>query len=389
MKNNVNFNRARPCTGCGACAAICPTSAIKMIQNKKGFYIPYIDESLCIECGKCKSVCYSHIDKFFNSENIQSKFGFLLKTESLYQSASGGVGFYLSQILFKEGYTIIGCAYNYESNTSEHIAVKNEKDLEALRGSKYFQSNSSIACKLIRNSLPNTKFAIFGTPCQIYGFKLLVDALKKDINSFVFIEIFCHGVTSPYVWQKYLDYMNKNNDQIEHISFRSKKYGWHLSCNEIQFKNRTIITKRVGDPFFEVYYSKKMFNEPCFACLARKNLGIADIRIGDFWGQRFQNDSSGVSCILSMSEKGTRLIQKIDSKDFAIDDANLEEILKSQSYQQTYERYIESENALFDSLLSKNSFRQIIKILRSNLSVSEKVKKNLYIFLSNIKHKYH
>ena len=50
----VNQNK---CTGCGACANICPTGAITMVQNREGFYVPQIDDKKCIHCGFCDKTC--------------------------------------------------------------------------------------------------------------------------------------------------------------------------------------------------------------------------------------------------------------------------------------------------------------------------------------------
>ena len=36
------------CTGCAACANICPKSAIEMQMDKEGFLFPFIDEDLCV-----------------------------------------------------------------------------------------------------------------------------------------------------------------------------------------------------------------------------------------------------------------------------------------------------------------------------------------------------
>ena len=46
------------CTGCKACAYVCPNNCISF-QNDKTYDISYpiIDENKCINCGKCKSVC--------------------------------------------------------------------------------------------------------------------------------------------------------------------------------------------------------------------------------------------------------------------------------------------------------------------------------------------
>lgn len=42
------------CTGCTACASICPKNAIEMRADGMGFKYPTIDSTLCIECKLCE-----------------------------------------------------------------------------------------------------------------------------------------------------------------------------------------------------------------------------------------------------------------------------------------------------------------------------------------------
>ena len=47
-------------TFCGACDEHCPTKAVSMIpygDPEKGLTIPHVDESICIGCGGCESIC--------------------------------------------------------------------------------------------------------------------------------------------------------------------------------------------------------------------------------------------------------------------------------------------------------------------------------------------
>ena len=49
------------CTGCGTCVALCPSNAITLtINEKKGVYIPVLDEDKCNNCGICYKVCPGH-----------------------------------------------------------------------------------------------------------------------------------------------------------------------------------------------------------------------------------------------------------------------------------------------------------------------------------------
>lgn len=52
LKANVQY-----CTGCAACANVCPVDAIEMKPNYDGFYNPAVDYDKCVNCGKCTDVC--------------------------------------------------------------------------------------------------------------------------------------------------------------------------------------------------------------------------------------------------------------------------------------------------------------------------------------------
>lgn len=53
----IFFKRKEECCGCSACYATCPREAITMVEDEEGFEYPTVDESKCIRCYKCISVC--------------------------------------------------------------------------------------------------------------------------------------------------------------------------------------------------------------------------------------------------------------------------------------------------------------------------------------------
>ncbi len=53
----VLYERKEDCCGCTACYAICPKTAIRMEADEEGFDYPVINESICVCCGICLTVC--------------------------------------------------------------------------------------------------------------------------------------------------------------------------------------------------------------------------------------------------------------------------------------------------------------------------------------------
>lgn len=51
------FEKKEECCGCTACYAICPISAISMIEDEEGFEYPKVDETKCVGCYLCLKVC--------------------------------------------------------------------------------------------------------------------------------------------------------------------------------------------------------------------------------------------------------------------------------------------------------------------------------------------
>ena len=53
----VLYNAKDECCGCTACFAVCPKSAIIMIEDEEGFEYPRINTEKCVKCYMCINVC--------------------------------------------------------------------------------------------------------------------------------------------------------------------------------------------------------------------------------------------------------------------------------------------------------------------------------------------
>lgn len=52
-----NVVEDKKCTGCYCCKDACPAGAIELSENEDGFREAGVNDTICIQCGKCLEVC--------------------------------------------------------------------------------------------------------------------------------------------------------------------------------------------------------------------------------------------------------------------------------------------------------------------------------------------
>ena len=212
------------CMGCSACVNICPRSAITFTFENSFFYNPLVDYDKCVSCKKCIEVCPS-IN--FDTRNFSNPISYAVYGKDVERkSSTSGAAFPImaKYILSKGGYV---CGVSWDKNwNTHHIIIDNENDLYKLRFSKYVQSNPENVFSEIKKLLEQGETVLFsGTPCQNAG---LLNYLNKSYENLYTVDLLCHGVPSPKIWQDYLD-TNCNKKLIKDICFRNKENGW-VTC---------------------------------------------------------------------------------------------------------------------------------------------------------------
>lgn len=374
-KNNVDeYNR--PCSGCGACTIICPGNAITMRLDREGFYCAVIDEKQCIHCGKCKSVCI----RSGEYDGAQLKDGKVLAAQSGDQSTvkastSGGIAYEMARAAFTNGMGVVGVVYDFERNRAESILAKSLNDIEQFRGSKYIQSFTMNAFQEMLFDMSRNrerKYLVFGTPCQVYG---LASALEKEQlrDRVILVDLFCHGVPSYLVWDKYLELIQKRlgATTLTDIVFRDKSIGWHNFVMKISSRTGEYKEPSEGDLFYHAFFDNVLFAKACFTCPVRQNISKADVRLGDYWGQRFQAREDGISAILLLSETGRAFLRSIQDSLQIFESGSVDEVLASQSVY-PYNTLPYRENA-FSSLINGNSLKSVIKTYRRSFPASKRL----------------
>ena len=214
------------CTGCQSCAAICPKGCIHMEWDAEGFLYPVVAEDLCINCGLCEVKCPVLRLSEHKDENTMAYATYSLDNELRRDSTSGGVFSLLAQTVLQKNGIVFGAAYNPDFSVS-HQYTETEDGLQRFRGAKYVQSDIGKSYRQVRSFLNENRYVLFsGTPCQIAG---LQSYLGKDYEKLICVDLICHGIPSPEVWQHYIDYraqVDNNGIRPEYINLRSKTTGW-------------------------------------------------------------------------------------------------------------------------------------------------------------------
>ena len=296
----VEIHRREDCSGCCACAAVCPHGAIRMVQDGMGFRYPEIDESLCVGCGLCEMVCaFKPITRTKAPEAYAIRF-----PEYLDRSQSGGLGYAVMCKAIEEGYVVYGAAMD-EDFVVRHRRVETMEGLEPLRLSKYVQSDMDGVPVLVLQDLKAGRKVLFtGTPCQCAGLGSLCSKYRENL---ILVDLVCHGVPAPRVWAGFLDWSAKRKGaKIERALFRDPSLGWHSSRTRLEYESGEV----AFCPNYYYLFIKDLINRPsCGECPFASTHRPSDMTIGDCWGIEkvqpgFADDNKGCSLLLVNTSDG-------------------------------------------------------------------------------------
>ena len=309
------------CCGCSACAQRCPKQCISMQMDNEGFLYPQVDISKCVDCHLCEKVC-PVINQYDTRTPLNVYAAKNSDDEVRHQSSSGGIFTLLAEQTIKDGGVVFGACWDKDWNV-KHDYIDNISDLQKFRSSKYLQSVIGDNYLKTEQFLRIGRKVMFtGTPCQIAGLKHF---LRKEYDNLLAVEIICHSVPSPGVWQQYLTTrlhtLKWNKSDIRNISFRDKKTGWKTYSFVIENKDGNIFTELSSRNAFMRGFLADLYTRPsCHACPAKQLKSGSDLTLGDFWGIESLmpeiDDDKGVSAIIVNTERGHQLLKSIGDFEF-------------------------------------------------------------------------
>ena len=319
IEEMIAGNRA-DCSGCSACANICPKNAITMTRDDEGFAYPKIDRTLCIKCGKCDATCPALNFKAKTVETLPLTFAATYDNKKILRhSSSGGMFTALSEIVLGSGGIVFGVGFDKNWRVI-HTAAKNLDELENLRGSKYVQSQIGDVYRQVKDALKSKKVLFSGVSCQCAGLKSF---LGGDHENLLTVDVICHGVPSPALWESYIDELSYAHD-IAHVNFRDKRNGWDPVNVSINFSDQSHTFNKISDNFYTRFFMRNLSLRPsCSSCKFRFPNGQSDLSLGDAWGVKNfapdMFDNRGVSIVFIHTDKGKKFFEQLTLKKKAVD----------------------------------------------------------------------
>lgn len=328
----IQIKRKKDCCGCGACVQKCPQQCISVLTDKEGFEYPQVDKKTCIDCGLCEQVC-----PILNRDDRRPPLGVYAakntQDEVRKRSSSGGVFSVVAQQVLQERGVVFGA--RFDSSWQVVIDyIEKEQDLDLLRRSKYLQAKIGNSYQQTSVFLKQGRRVLYsGTPCQILGLRHF---LGTDYPNLLTIDMACHGVPSPKVWELYLDYRKNeikrkcegmeltDTPSVVDVNFRDKLEGNHWEDYHLTFgfnisQGESTISYSsffYDDLYFKLFLSDAILRPSCYKCPVREGRSGSDLTIADYWSindvlPEF-NDRKGISLLLVNSNKGTDFLHLVN-----------------------------------------------------------------------------
>ena len=139
--------------------------------------------------------------------------------------------------------------------------------------------------------------------------------LTKEYDNLITIDLICHGVPSPAIWQQYL-IEKSDNRKIVDINFRNKENGISSATFDIHFDNGDVYQcKYAEDPYIKGFLNNCYVRPSCFECKFKGLKRCSDITIGDFWAVKEfypEFDSNyGTSAVIIRTKRAEKIFGRI------------------------------------------------------------------------------
>ena len=359
------------CCGCGACAAKCPKGCIEMEPDDYGFLHPVINADMCIGCGGCDGTC-PVLNKKLDDKTEEVLWAKSKDNAERMNSSSGGVFALLARNVLLSGGMVCGAAWDEDCKRVCHMLVNSSEELDSIMRSKYVQSSiSSEVYTGMREALSDGKNVLFaGTACQVAGMRAYLGKLA-DSDGFLTVDVICHGVPSPLLWEKWAAHREKcKGAALRAVNMRSKTTSWVSFSSLYSYreeKDTDALTEESvfsNDWYMKAFLSNVSLRPSCYQCPSKRSCG-SDITLGDFWGIQSAHPEvdyeGGVSAVLCNTPKGVAAIHSIKGS--------------LEWGRSSFEKVLPGNPSLVRSVAPFKNRREFMNDLKSGLSIEKLMNK--------------
>lgn len=225
-------------------------------------------------------------------------------------SRSGGVFTALSDAVLEKGGVVYGAVLD-GNMTAHHVRAADRETRDRMRGSKYVESRLGTAYKDVLEDLRSGIPVLFtGTSCQVAGLRAF---LGRDYENLLLADILCHGVPSPMLWRKYLQWQEEKHGRCTEVDFRNKTdFGWADHVESLRFENGGKVDSKV---YSTLFYSHQILRPSCYECRYKTVMHPGDITMADYWEIERAlpgfNDNRGVSLVMVNNDRGLRAFEAV------------------------------------------------------------------------------
>lgn len=389
MNNSVNKTICEEniCVGCGVCANVCAKKCIEMKKSNEGFLYPVVNISECTNCNACVIKCPQN--SVAETDKSEFYMAWHKNKDVLRKSSSGGVFTALADAVLNGNGVVAGAYYDCSTREVQHIIIDTKSELDKLRLSKYYQSNTQNIFVDVKKMLANNKRVLFsGTACQIAALKSYLGGNHANLLT---VDVLCHGVASKKIVDEYIaDKQKRYKKKITDYRFRVKdeKSGWqdgYRTGMQLFFEDGTSrIQDKLTDTFFVGFNNNLFLRESCYNCKYCGQDRVSDFTIADFWGVSEERANEiqqnlGVSLMLVNSDKARDLLVKL-KQDLYYEKIDPQEaipynlaLVKPQPRPETRGNFFE--------IMEKSGFDKAVKSLMKKYYFKCNVKRMIKLFL--------
>lgn len=335
------------CCGCGTCAGVCPTDAIRM-NTSDGLHIPRIEEGKCNHCQLCFLSCPGHsvdfkalCSKVFDGQVEHKLLGRYLKCylghstneEIRFDSASGGI---ITQLLIFalqnrliDGALVTRMRKDNPLETEAFIARTAQEVMGASK-SKYCPVAANVCLSQILKE--DGRFAVVGLPCHLHGIRKAETVLTQLSKKIVLhLGLLCSHTVNYAGTYFLLEKLHIKKGEVSKIDYRGKGWPGSMTIRTKSGSNVSLPLMGSWNAYWPVFSSFFFTPMRCTMC-PDQAAELADISLGDAWLPELRHEKRGESILIARTKKGEQFLSLASSaNELWLQEVEIRKVEQSQS----------------------------------------------------------